>query len=119
MKARDNRRFYRGCVDFPITVETDCCGGDLWVARALNVSVGGILLWSAQSMRLNVPLIIHFPPEWVRAFAVIKAVWKDGYYYGCEFIDPAPSVVSALSRTAEHYRHCQAESALDSQWQQL
>jgi hypothetical protein len=116
MKSEDKRRFDRAGVDFPVTVESDCCSGDLWVARALNVSVGGILVWSTRSLRLNVPLVIHFPSEWFRAFAVIKAVRRDGYYYGCEFIKPAPEVVNALSRTVDHYRHSQAVTALNTQW---
>lgn len=119
MKSRDNRRFHRASVDFPVTVEMDCGSGNHWVARALNVSVGGILVWSTRSMRMNVPLVIHFPSEWIRAFAVIIAIRSEGYYYGCEFINLSPKVVHALSRTVDHYKHYQTTNQLSSVWQQL
>jgi hypothetical protein len=113
LKAKDNRRFGRVCIDIPVTVEIDCCTGNCWMARALNVSVGGILVWSVPPLRLNVPLVIHFPSEWIRAFAVIIAVRKDGFYYGCQFINLAPKVVNALSRAVDHELRCENQLTND------
>ncbi|MDR3563329.1 MAG: PilZ domain-containing protein [Negativicutes bacterium] len=119
MQSSGNRQFSRAGVDFPVTVEIDAGSGNTWTARALNISVGGILLWSTRNVPMNVPLIVHFPFEWTRAFAVAKAVRHDGYFYGCEFIDLPQKVVEALDTAVSHYIHHAEAKPLNTLWQDL
>lgn len=116
MLGFENRQSGRVRVEFPVTIEIDHGLLRSWAARAIDISVDGILLWSTRPLRLNVPFILHFPFEWERAFAIISAVWRQENVYGCQFIELPVKVRKSLDKAVTTYTHQDLPRTLTTLW---
>lgn len=119
MIAVDQRQSARVRVEFPVTVEIDHGMMRSWPARAVDISVDGILLWSTRPLRLNVPFVIHFPFEWERAFAIAAAVWRQEFIYGSQFINLPMKLRKSLERAVAEYLRQDRPKALTTLWRHL
>jgi len=119
MLGDNKRQFARARVEFPVTIEIDHGLLRSWAAKAIDISVDGILVWSTHPLRLNVPIVLHFPFEWERAFAIVSAVWRQEYVYGCQFISLPLKVRKSLDRAVMDYIHQDSPKALTTLWQRL
>jgi hypothetical protein len=119
MVVADKRQFPRARVEFPVTIEIDHGLLRSWAAKAIDISVDGVLLWSTRPLRLNVPFVLHFPFEWERAFAIVSAVWRQEYVYGCQFINLPLKVRKSLELAVLHYIQQDSPKVMTTLWRQL
>lgn len=105
MNLSNKRQFTRTVTNFPVTVEFDCGSNKKWVAQALNISVGGILLWLSRPLPMNVPLVIHFPSKQPMCFALVKILRRNEHFYGCEFIGLPPKGIDFMDSAIDNYKH--------------
>lgn len=94
----EKRRSERKKVAYPVIIQFDNADSEAWLAYAKDNSPEGILLWSARVLPVNVPLIVHFPREWGKTFAIARVVRSDGCLFGCEFIHQPQRLVTAFNR---------------------
>ena len=119
MTLADHRHFQRADVDFPVVLQVDSDPQTSSVASAINISVDGVLLRSVRGLPINVPLILHFPFEWERAFAIIKCLRRDAHLYGCQFIDLSERVYHSLDHAVVDYAGNYPEKRLHTLWRHL
>jgi len=115
----EKRQYTRARVEFPVTIEMDHGLVRSRIVKAADISVDGILLWSARPIRLNVPFVIHFPFEWERAFAIGLALWRQEHMYGCQFINLPLKVRKSLDQAIIHYLHQDPPKVITTLWQYL
>lgn len=100
----DRRRSEREIVAFPVIIQLDATDNEAWFAYAKDNSREGMLLWSARDLPINVPLIVHFPREWGKTFAIARVVRRDGCFFGCEYIHQPQKLSTAFEPPAFAYR---------------
>jgi hypothetical protein len=100
----EKRRSERKRIAYPVIVQFDNTDNEAWLAYAKDSSGEGILLWSARALPVNVPLIVRFPREWGKTFAIARVVRSDGCLYGCEFIHQPQKLATAFTPPALAYR---------------
>lgn len=119
MNSPDRRQYPRANVSFPVTVEVDYGPIRIKVAQANDICVDGICLRTSEYLPPNVPLVIHFPREWGRVFAIAKVVRKLGHKYGCQFLDLHPGVSQAIERAVLAYHDRPEPKSLHTLWRKL
>lgn len=119
MTLADHRQFLRANVDFPVVLQVDTDPQTSLVVQAINISVDGVLLKSTRGLPINVPMILHFPFEWERAFAIIKCLRRNAQLYGCQFIDLSERVHNSLDHAVVDYAGNESEMRLHTLWRHL
>lgn len=119
MNNPERRRYRRASVSFPVMVELDYGPTRRKVALACDICVDGIALRTRDDLPLNVPFVIHFPWEWERAFAIVRAVRRGGSLYGCQFVSLSPKVDQAIARAVEEAGGQPKPKTITTLWRQL
>ncbi len=114
MVTAEKRGFIRVAVDLLVTIETcDSKSAGRWTAKAVNVSLDGVLLGSLADVPANTPLLLRFPAEWDNIAVQVAPVWREGAFYGCKFLEATPETRAVLDRTIyQHWRRSIREGSL-------
>jgi len=100
----ERRGFIRVAVDMLVTIENcDSESAGRWTAKAINVSLDGVLLGSLVDMPANMPFLVRFPAEWGSISVEVASAWREGAFYGCRFLNVAPETRAALDKTIYQY----------------